>query len=449
MLDYHKETRTKYYFSFLFYSIIYILKNKMNNMSYRLTKEGKEYLKHGLPEIQLVRALEIKKSLKIEEIKKLVQNFSIAIQWAKKYGWVEVRGDDVILSDISKNSLEEEGLRKIDNNQQLDDEVLKLLLQRKLVEEVKEDFKLKAEKLRGQDISTLTPELIGTGVWRDVNLKEYDITLTGKKICPGKRQPYGAFLDWVKQKMVGLGFEEKQGPIVETEFWNMDALYMPQHHSARDIHDAYFVKEPRYARSLPQNILNAVKKAHETGTKESRGWEYQYDLKRAHRLILRTHDTAISPRTLSSPDLKIPGKYFHISRCFRYDVVDTTHLPDFYQLGGFVIGKDLNLRHLFSLLKLFAKEFANTDKVKVMPSYFPFTEPSAQLMAKHPDFGWLELAGAGIFRHEMCEPLGIKYPVIAWGAGLDRIFMLSSGINDIRDLFSHDLNFLRNSKVLY
>lgn len=229
----------------------------------------------------------------------------------------------------------------------------------------------------------------------------------------------------------------------------MDALYMPQFHAARDIHDAYFLKEPKYAKALDKNILNAVKKTHEKGTSESRGWEYQYDVQRAHRLVLRTHDTAISPKTLSSQNLKIPGKYFQISRCFRYDIVDATHLPDFYQLGGFVIDKELNIRHLIGLLKLFAREFANTDKVKIMPSYFPFTEPSVQLMAKHPNFGWLELAGAGIFRHEMTDPLGIKHPVIAWGAGLDRIFMLSSGINDIRDLFSHDINFLRKSEVVY
>src|SRR3989344_6552984 len=111
------------------------------------------------------------------------------------------------------------------------------------------------------------------------------------------------------------------GPIVETEFLNMDALYMPQFHAARDIHDAYFVKEPRYAKSLDKNVLAAVKKSHESGTSESRGWEYQYDVKRAHRLVLRTHDTAISPKTLSSSNMKIPGRYFHVARCFRYDVV--------------------------------------------------------------------------------------------------------------------------------
>ncbi len=420
----------------------------MSNMAYRLTKEGKEYLDHGLPEVRLTRALEIKKTLTIDEAKVIVSDFSIAIQWAKKKGWVDVKGKDIILSRVPKDVPEEDALSKIDKRETVEDDILNILIQRKLAEEDKEDIKMKADKLRGQEISTLTPELIGTGIWRDVSFKKYDVTATGKKTYVGKRQPYGAFLDWVKNKMTGIGFEEMTGPIVETEFWNMDALYMPQHHSARDIHDAYFLKDPKYAKSLPKDILNSVKKTHETGTKESRGWEYQYDLKRAHRMLLRTQGTALSARTLAS-NPKSPGKYFSISRVFRYDVIDATHLPDFYQLEGIVIDKNLTLRHLIGLLRLFAKEFAQTDKIKVMPSYFPFTEPSAQLMAKHPDLGWIEIGGAGMFRQEMLEPLGIKDSVIAWGLGVDRFFMMNMGIKDIRDLFSYNIEFLRNSKVLY
>ncbi|MFH0837372.1 MAG: phenylalanine--tRNA ligase subunit alpha [Candidatus Aenigmatarchaeota archaeon] len=416
---------------------------------YRLTKEGKECLDHGLPETQLIRALEIRKVMTMDEAKQVIKNFSIAIQWAKKKGFIELKGGYVSLSRIPEKYEEEYCLRKVENGEHVTDDMVLLLIQRGLIEEIRDDVRTRAEKLKGKEIGILTPELIGTGVWRDVTLKEYNIQATGKRVYAGKKQPYAAFLDWVKQKMVGLGFEEMSGPIVETEFWNMDALYMPQHHAARDIHDAYFLKNPSHAKDLDKNILNAVKKVHENGTKESKGWEYQYNVKRAHRLILRSQDTSISPRTLSSPQLKIPGKYFQLVRCFRYDVVDATHLPDFYQLGGFIIDKELNLRHLFGLLRMFAKEFANTTEIKIMPSYFPFTEPSCQLMAKHPQFGWLELGGAGIFRHELTDPLGVKDPVIAWGLGIDRLFMLSAGINDIRQLFSNDLNYLKNAKVLY
>ena len=118
-------------------------------------------------------------------------------------------------------------------------------------------------------------------------------------------------------------------------------------------------------------------------------------------------------------------------------------------MEGIVVEEGINLRHLIGLLKLFAKEFCNTDKVKVVPSYFPFTEPSAALYAKHPSLGWIELGGAGIFRPEMVKPLvGRHAPVIAWGIGIDRIAMFRLGLDDIRELFSHDLGFLRTARVV-
>ena len=171
-------------------------------------------------------------------------------------------------------------------------------------------------------------------------------------------------------------------------------------------------------------------------------------MKKTYRHVLRSHDTAISPRVLSSDTLRIPGKYFQMVRCFRPDVVDATHLPDFNQVGGFVIEEGINFAHLKGLLKLFAEEFCQTDQVKVKPAYFPFTEPSAQLIAKHPDLGWIELAGSGIFRPEMCVPLGVSTPVIAWGIGLERLAMFQLNSKDIRQLFSQDLQFLRRAKVL-
>lgn len=329
----------------------------------------------------------------------------------------------------------------------MDPALLDVLAERRLVVEEREDIARRAEKLKGTEVTVLTEDLIKTGVWKDVTLKPYNIHAAGEKTYPGKKQPYAAFIDWVKIKMISLGFQEMTGPLIETEFWNMDALYMPQHHSARDIHDAYFVKYPKHAKALDARLLQAVKMAHEKGTAQSKGWDYTYDVKRAHRLILRTHDTSISPRTLAA-GVKIPGKYFQICRCFRYDVIDAKHLPDFNQLGGFVIEEGINFRHLVGLLTLFAKEFAGTDKVKLAPAYFPFTEPSVEMLVKHPKLGWMELGGAGIFRPEMLTPLGVKAPVIAWGLGIDRLAMMKLEINDIRDLFSHDIKYLRDRKVM-
>jgi phenylalanyl-tRNA synthetase alpha chain len=229
----------------------------------------------------------------------------------------------------------------------------------------------------------------------------------------------------------------------------MDALFMPQFHSARDIHQAYYIKDPAYCK-LDEKIVEKVKKAHENGFETgSKGWQYKFDGKRTHRNLLRTQGTACSARMLASQNLKIPGKYFGITRCFRYDVIDATHNCDFYQTEGIVVEQGLNLKHLFGLLKMFAKEFAETDEVKLVPAYFPFTEPSVELFAKHPKLGWIELGGAGIFRPELVKPLtGKEVPVIAWGLGIDRIAMFKLGIKDIRQLFSHDLKFLRTTKLV-
>jgi phenylalanyl-tRNA synthetase alpha chain len=163
----------------------------------------------------------------------------------------------------------------------------------------------------------------------------------------------------------------------------------------------------------------------------------------------RAHDTAISPRFLMRKDLKIPGKYFSLVRCFRPDVIDATHGVEFNQLGGIIIDKDLSFRHLLGLLKNFAVEITKAKEVRFFPDYFPFTEPSTQISVKHPKLGWMEIAGAGVFRPELTIPLGVKEPVIAWGFGLDRLAMLKLGIKDIRDLFSHDLGFLRDSKKVF
>ncbi|MBI2143313.1 phenylalanine--tRNA ligase subunit alpha [Candidatus Woesearchaeota archaeon] len=309
---------------------------------------------------------------------------------------------------------------------------------------------LKKSATAEETVDRLTPELLVTGKWKEAAFRSYDLTAPAPRAFFGKLQPYREFLEEVREKFVAMGFEEMTGPIVESEFWNMDALFMPQFHSARDIHDVYYIKEPKYATDLPQQLVKKVKAAHENGFGTgSKGWRYEFSEEKTSRLIMRSQTTACSSRKLASKDLKIPGKYFAIGRCFRYDVIDAKHLADFNQVEGIVLEEGVNLRHMIGLLKLLAKEFCNTDQVKVVPSYFPFTEPSAALYAKHPELGWTELGGAGIFRPEMVKPLvGKHVPVMAWGIGIDRVAMFKLGLNDIRELFSHDLAFLRSAKVV-
>jgi len=309
--------------------------------------------------------------------------------------------------------------------------------------------KLSLQKLDTSNIlDRVTPEHLKLGHWKKKNFRRYDVKINVPRISGGRKHHYRSFLDWVRFKFTTLGFQEMSGPIVESDFWNMDALFMPQFHSARDIHQGYYIKDLEYAKLDPK-IVQKVKEAHESGgDTKSKGWRYNFDIKRTARLLLRTQGTACSARQLTSKDLKIPGKYFGITKCFRYDVVDATHLPDFFQCEGIILEEGLNMSHLKGLLKLFAEQIGGCEKIRIRPGYFPFTEPSCELDAYHPEMGWIELGGAGIFRPELTKALGIDVPVLAWGLGIDRIGMFKLGINDIRDLFSHNLEFLKYTKVL-
>ncbi len=306
---------------------------------------------------------------------------------------------------------------------------------------------IKERGVVAEEASMLTPEMLKQGTWKNKKFRAYNIALNPPRQSIGRKHPYKEFLDFVKYKFVGMGFEEMRGPLVENEFWDMDALYMPQFHPARNIHDVYFVKEPAACREIESPFGKNVAAAHKDGGKTgSTGWRYPFDIERAKRLILRSQGTAVSARTLASGP-KVPGKYFSIARCFRYDAVDATHAPDFYQVEGIVLGEDINFKALLGLLKLFGQEIARAGEFQFRPAYFPFTEPSVELHVKHPELGWMELGGAGIFRPEVTRPLGVDVPVIAWGLGLDRMAMVALGIKDIRDLFSKDLDFIRTKKI--
>ncbi len=403
---------------------------------YELTEEGNKYLEEGLPELNLLK--EAEKNKDIKKLKENVENFNIALQWAKKNGWIRIdKGEIIVEKKSSKYDLQE----SLKNHGKASKENLEMLLKRGLIRKIREDVEKEAKKFVGKIVTNIHPSLLKTGLWRDVKLKKYNIKAKGKKIHPGKIQPYQKFILQVRKKLVELGFKEMTGPIIETEFWNFDALFQPQNHPARDWTDTYSLKNPVYGKLPDKKIVEAVKKSHENS------WKYEWSEKKASKLTPRAHDTAISPRYLAR-GVEIPGKYFNLVRCFRPDVIDATHEVEFNQLGGFVIGEEMSLKHLLGLLKMFATELGGAEEVKFLPDYYPFTEPSVQISIKHKKLGWIELAGAGIFRRELTEPLGVKVPVIAWGVGIDRLAMCALGIKDIREMFSQNLSWLRNFKVL-
>lgn len=434
---------------------------------------GKKYLKEDLPEKRFLKILVTPKTLQEirleanlgeDELKACIGilRSKAAVEFEDKKIKITSQGRKL----LEKESPEEKFLQKAKQDifvKSFSDEekfAFNNLKKRKniLVVKIKKTFtfdltalgkKLSVKRLIFKNIlDRLTSEILASGSWKNKKFRRYDVTINVPKVSFGRKHHYRSFLDFVRSKFASLGFKEMDGPIVETDFWDMDALFMPQFHSARNIHEAYYVKEPKYG-SVDSKFLSAVKRVHEDGgSTGSKGWNYKFDIERTKRLLLRTQGTACSARMLASKGLEIPGKYFGIAKCFRYDVIDATHLPDFFQTEGIVIEEGLNLSHLKGLLRLFAKEFARTDNIRIAPAYFPFTEPSCELFAKHPELGWIELGGAGILRPEVTKPLGVNVPVIAWGMGIDRIGMFNMGIKDIRDLYSHNIDFLKSVKMI-
>jgi phenylalanyl-tRNA synthetase alpha chain len=448
-----------------------------------LGSEGKRFLKMGFPERILVEVIvDCGGRLPLEKVSIFSTQdkgeVNIALGWARRKGWLQIlqEGGRTILAASQKpeKGLDEKLVEAISQGtvvlEDSDPELVKGLITLRgrpnavnLTEKMEHSVFITSSGLaitgkvlsKGgakelEAVSQLTPELIKSGKWRDLKLRGYNIKAPVVEVWPGKKQPFRRFLDELKWKLVGLGFNEMDGPLVEFMFFNCDALYMPQDHPAREIHDIYYVKYPSKG-DLSQytDLLKRVKLTHENGWNTgSRGWRYRFSIEETRRLVLRSQGTALSARMLVDERLKIPGKYFSISRCYRPDVVDRTHLTEFNQIEGIVIGENLTFRDLLGVLERFAFDIAGAEKVKFRPDYFPFTEPSVELAAYKGGLGWIEFGGAGIFRPEMTLPLGIKVPVIAWGLGVNRVFMMKSGLNDIRDLFTQDLDWLRMQKVV-
>ena len=435
----------------------------------------------GLPERRLIRAvaeLGGASSLKTAAGKAGIEQqfIQIALGWTirKKWAIYNSKENKLCLSELfSKQGAVPEGsdevlLKQLNEKKQTSDEELTPEL-RGAAEQLKkrtvitiepktsrtlqitdEGRKAGAEaKTAPQEITQLTPELIITGKWHTTKLQKYNIQAPVAKTWLGKKHPYLQFLDEVRAKLVQLGFQEMTGTAVETSFFNFDALYVPQDHPAREESDIYYLKEPQYG-DLSQHAeaVEHVKETHENGwTTGSTGWGYNYSLLAAQRLILRGHGTCLSARTLEAKKFRVPSKYFSIARVYRPEITDKTHLSEFNQVEGIIIDENLTLRDLLGVLGKFALEIAGADKVRFKPDYFPFTEPSVELSAYKEGYGWVEFGGSGIFRPEVTSPLGVKEPVIAWGLGVDRLFMMRSGIEDIRMIFSQDLDWLRKKQV--
>ncbi len=300
-----------------------------------------------------------------------------------------------------------------------------------------------------EQLGAVTADVLASGSWKGRSFRPYDVRAPTPFLTGARENPYLAWLEEFEEILVGLGFEEAEGPILETEFWNNDVLFMPQDHPARSIHDALSV-EGIVGRPPPADLLARVAAAHEGRALpgEARpigpGWGGSYDVAVARRSVLRSQTTAVSARFLSRRP-KPPFRMYSIDRNLRREEVDPKHHVEFRQSEG-IVGEDgMTVRHLIGLFRELA-EAIGIRELKIRPSYFPFTEPSIEGYVRHPRLGWMEVFPGGLFRPEVLRPLGVDVPVLAWGIGITRLAMVALGYNDIRELFADDLEVLAGGK---
>jgi phenylalanyl-tRNA synthetase alpha chain len=437
------------------------------------------YKQKGLPERRLAIIVAEKKSIPLNEAKKLSglndNEFQAALGALKKKALLNLTEGKLIFQgtqqEIIKKTLEEQLIESLpleyDKLQPEQKFAFENLKNRKNIIEINEKSLVSFELTElGKDllknskkiteeakdyVEALTPELISSGNWRGKKFRRYDLTSPVPMISGGKRHFVNQSTDYARKIWSELGFQEMTGNISQIGFWNFDALFTAQDHPVREIQDTFYIQD--LVGKLPEKkLVEAIKEAHEKGVDGSTGWGGEWKEEDAKKVVLRTHTTPISARTLyylgqlkQLKDKK--GKFFAVGKCFRNETIDWSHGFEFNQTEGIVIDKDANFRNLLGYLKEFYKKMG-FNEVKFVPSYFPYTEPSVEIYAyNNIKKVWIEVGGAGIFRPEVVIPLLGEYlPVLAWGPGFDRALMEYYNIKDLRELYQNDLTKLREMK---
>jgi len=454
--------------------------SKSERQVYELTAEGKAYLDNGTPERRLYAAVAKAGESGLEAAYSSAgladSEKGVALQWAKKNGWLKIgkgaSGLPVFQAatapDANSLSKTEKILESISKGacESIPVSDLSLILSRKLAtERTEKEFSVNAtsaapkaielsKKQLANVISAVTPESIRTKAWKKpgVEFEKYDPLAASPVQYIGKKQPLRSFIDEIRQIFLEMGFTEIKGPVVEAAFWNFDALYVPQDHPGRELQDTFYIKNPGKSTidsGADANFVQQVKAVHENGGNTgSTGWGYSWDEEVAKKNVLRTHTTAATCRHLvkAASEKKFPVKVFCIDRVYRNEAIDYKHLAEFHQVEGIIIDDNCTFQDLIGMLRIFYTKLGFTD-IRITPSFFPYTEPSAQVEVFDPvRKEWLELGGCGMFRPEVTRPLGITGNVAAWGQGLERLMMSREKLSDIRTLYRNDLDWIRKER---
>jgi len=246
---------------------------------------------------------------------------------------------------------------------------------------------------------------------RDVQLAAEALDLTEHFVAPGRGRPHIVTQAWqrLEDVFVGMGFQVAEGPEVETDWYNFEALNMPPSHPARSMHDTFYVDH---------------------GTHGS--------------TVLRTHTSPVQIRVMQT--VKPPIYMIMPGRVFRNETTDATHLAVFHQIEGLVIDKGITLADLAGTIDAFTKAFFGEGfGSRLRPSYFPFTEPSAEFDIRTPDGSWLELGGCGMVHPNVLRAGGLdpeEWSGFAFGFGIDRMAKERHGVGDVREMYTNDIRFI-------
>jgi len=446
--------------------------NIIEQESIDLGTNGIYYKKNHLPERKVLTVLEEQSPLSIEETQKKAKlsdnEIKVSLGVLKQKALINLSNGKISLQakkeELMKKTLEEQFLEvlplKLTSLTPEQKYAFEQLKKRKDIVELKKKQQISfsltelGKKLAGKEVKSdlveeVTPEVIKN--WnKQKSFRKYNVQGQVPRITGGKKHFVTQGIEQAKKIWIELGFQEMEGTLTQSSFWNFDALFTAQDHPVREMHDTFYIKDVQ-AQLPDKKLVAAVKKSHEQGVAGSLGWRSNWQEKEAQRTILRTHTTALSANTLARlSSLKDKrGKFFAVGKCFRNETVDWSHGFEFNQTEGIVVDKDANFSHLLGYLKIFYQKMG-FDKIKLVPAYFPYTEPSVEIYVFHPERKtWIELGGAGIMRPEVVIPLLGEYiPVLAWGPGFDRMLMDYYEIKDLREMYQNDIKRIRNMRPL-
>ena len=432
-----------------------------------LSDEGLHFQQVGLPERRAVAA--IGGGLPMGELATAAGldggELKVAIGWLKRKGWANIdRGTLILAAGEPAPGADEDALAKLTAEPQaLDGEGVVMLAQRGgvLIEQERTTRFLALTEAGkeiaagitdiGEEVNQITPEFVAK--WAEVSAEEkanvhlrrfdVDVDVAGRHAA--KPHPLTQLMMQTRDIFWRMGFQEIAGDYVESALWNMDALFIPQDHPAREMQDTFYLEHPA-SLDVDEDDLARIKQTHlDGGDTGSTGWGGTYSDEVSKQALLRTHTTNTTVRYLAERPKDI-SKVFGLGKVFRKETMDATHLPEFYQIEGIVTEPGATFDMLVGLCRTFFTAMGFPE-VRFRPAYFPYTEPSMEIDVWYND-KWMELGGCGVFRPEVTEPLGVEHPVLAWGFGLERLAMMRLGLKDIRDLYISDVRWLKEQPLL-